>query len=130
MQASASHPGTAIAADLYLPSLVTILDAAASAQVNRYNFETIELLRRTFAAWNLRTLHWDPPLRYHLVEISFLDVGDDAESRYLSGLPTSLNLPDSAVDRLREAARGALHESKEFQEFLSELNGASGTPAH
>jgi len=106
-----------------LPSLGFILDAATSAQVNRYNFETIELLRRTFDHWNETTERWDPPLRFELIETSFLDVEDDAERAYLNRLSTSLQLPDEAIDRLRSAARRALRTSPRFEALLRELHG-------
>lgn len=104
-----------------LPSLGLILDAATSAQVNRYNFETIELLQRTFAQWSETTLRWNPPLRFDVVEMSFLDVSNAEERRYLNGLSTSLSLPDEAVDRLRAAARESLRSSHQFQAILDQL---------
>ncbi len=106
-----------------LPSLGFILDAATSAQVNRYNFETIELLRRTFEHWNLTTGSWDPPLRFELIEASFLDVASQSERAYLNRLSTSLQLPDDAIDRLRLAARAALRTSPRFEALLREISG-------
>jgi NTE family protein len=108
-----------------LPSLSSIFDAVSSAQVNRYNFETIELLRRTFDHWNQTTLRWDPPLRFELVETSFLGVEDPDQRRRLNRLPTSLQLPDDDIDRLRAAARAALRGSPRFQALLAEI----GRPA-
>jgi NTE family protein len=104
-----------------LPSLGFILDAATSAQVNRYNFETIELLQRTFSMWSETTLRWDPPMRFDVIEISFLDVPDPEERAYLNKLSTSLALSDEAVDRLRGAARESLRRSSRFQELVGRL---------
>jgi NTE family protein len=112
-----------------LPSLGFILDAATSAQVNRYNFETIELLQRTFELWNQTTTRWDPPLRFHVIETSFLDVADPEERRFANRQPTSLRLSNEAVRRLRDAARGALRSSRTFQELLAQLAVSSDTPA-
>ena len=107
-----------------LPSLGFILDAATSAQVNRYNFETVELLQRTFDLWNETTLRWDPPLEFQLIETSFLDVEDPEERRYLNGRSTSLHLPDEAVTRLARAARLALRDAPGFQELQHGLSTA------
>jgi NTE family protein len=104
-----------------LPSLGFILDAATSAQVNRYNFETLELLRRTFEQWNQTTEQWDPPLHFTLIEVGFLDVPDAAERAYLNRLSTSLQLSDEAVDRLRRAAGTALRTSRRFDALLDDL---------
>ena len=104
-----------------LPSLAVILDAATSAQVNRYNFETIDLMKQKFKAWNARTGGWDPPERYTLIETSFVDVKDPHERAYLNGLSTSLHLPTEAVTRLRHAARQALRDDPAFQELIERL---------
>ncbi len=107
-------------------SLSFILDAVTSAQVNRYNLETVELLRQSFAAANARTLRWDPPQRLHLIETSFVDVKDPEERAYLNGQATSFRLPDEAVTRLRRAARDALRADPGFQALLARLRREGG----
>ena len=104
-----------------LPSLSVILDAATSAQVNRYNLETVELLKQRFKLWNTRTAKWDPPQRFTLIETSFVDVKDLEERKYLNGLTTSLALPDAAVTRLRHAARDALRDDPAFRALIARL---------
>jgi NTE family protein len=104
-----------------LPSLSVILDAVTSVQVNRYNFETIELIKQTFKAWNSRTSQWSPPQRFTLIETSFVDVKDPAERKYLNGLTTSFHLPEEAVTRLRHAARDALREDPAFRNLIARL---------
>ena len=104
-----------------LPSLSVILDAVTSAQVNRYNFETIELLKQSFKAWNTRTAKWKPPQRFTLIETSFVDVKDPAERKYLNGLTTSLSLPHEAVTRLRHAAREVLRDDPAFRALIARL---------
>jgi NTE family protein len=107
-----------------LPSLSVILDAATSAQVNRYNLETIELLKQRFKLWNTRTEKWNPPQRFTLIETSFVDVKDPAERKYLNGLTTSLSLPEEAVTRLRHAARDALREDPGYHALIQRLGRA------
>jgi NTE family protein len=107
-----------------LPSLSMILDAATSAQVNRYNFETIELIKQTFKAWNTRASTWAPPQRFTLIETSFVDVEDPAERKYLNGLTTSFNLPEQAVTRLRRGAREALRSDPAFQGLIKRLSAS------
>jgi NTE family protein len=109
-----------------LPSLGAILDAATSAQVNRYNFETIDLMKQRFKSWNARTKSWDPPRRATLIETSFVDVKDPAERKYLNGLGTSLHLPAEDVTRLRHAARAALREDPKFQALIARLSVREG----
>jgi len=107
-----------------LPSISMILDAVTSAQVNRYNFETIELIKQTFKAWNARTSHWNPPQRFTVIETSFVDVKDPAERRYLNKLTTSFHLPEEAVTRLRHAAREALRDDPAFRALTARLAAA------
>jgi NTE family protein len=104
-----------------LPSLAVILDATTSAQVNRYNFETIELLRQRFRVWNTRAAKWKPAQRFTVIETSFVDVKDPAERKYLNGLTTSLSLPPEAVTRLRHAARDALRDDPAFRALIGRL---------
>ena len=102
-------------------SLSFVLDAATSAQVNRYNLETVELLRRNFEVWNARTSRWLPPQHFHAIEISFVDVKDPAERAYLNDQATSFRLSDEAVTRMRRAARDALRSDPAFQALLHRL---------
>ena len=104
-----------------LPSISFMLDAATSAQVNRYNFETIELIKQAYRASNARTSKWDPPKRFTLIETSFVDVQDPVERKYLNGLPTSFHLPEQAVTRLRRAARDVLREDPAFRALTTRL---------
>ncbi len=107
-------------------SLSVILDAATSAQVNRYNLETVELLTRSFEVWNTQTGTWKPPQRFHLIEISFIDVKDPAERSRLNRMPTSLSLNDEQVTQLRRAARVALRNDPGFRALLERLNQLGG----
>jgi len=111
-------------------SLSVILDAATSAQVNRYNLETVELLTRTFEVWTEQTRDWEPPQRFHVVEVSFVDVKDPAEREHLNGLATSLSLAEADVTRLRRAARRALRDDPGFRRLVARLGrrGAEERP--
>jgi len=110
-------------------SLSFILDAATSAQVNRYNLETVELLHRSFEVWNAQTGKWIPPQNFHLIEISFIDVKDRVERARLNGMPTSLSLDEAEVMQLRRAARAALRHDPGFRALLERLSRLGGDPA-
>ena len=60
-------------------------------------------------------------IRFHVIEVKFDALQDEAERSYLNGLPTSFVLPDEGVDRLRAAARRILVESGEFQRLVRGL---------
>ena len=120
------------------PTTAAIIDSATTVQINRYNFETIELLRTSFGKWadELRAARCEaaarpnaPPgpavpcegVKLNLVEVNFDKVDSRDERKYLKSLPTSFALPTKAVDKLRETARSLLRTSPEFQQFLESV---------
>jgi NTE family protein len=109
----------------YAPPLAAVLDAVTSVQLNRYSFETLELVRATLgeAARALSTP--ERPVGFHLVDVSFDAVADADVRRALNETPTSLSLPDESVDRLRVSAREVLRGSAAFRQLLSALAAES-----
>jgi NTE family protein len=113
------------------PTAAQVLDASTTVQINRYNFETVELLRSSFTSWarDLRATRCPGgdavsptqdcnDVKLHLVEIGFDAISDAAVRDELRILPTSFALPAPAVDRLRATARRLLRDSADFQAFL------------
>jgi NTE family protein len=111
------------------PGVMTLLQAAAGVQLNRYSFETIDLLRRSNAAWT-RDYAADghPSLSTYIIEVGFDQLADEAERRSFSGIPTTYDLPDAEIDRLRLVAQRILAESSDFQRLLRDL-GATSEPS-
>jgi NTE family protein len=103
------------------PSLIEVLDAVTSVQINRYNFETVALLHTAFDQWTQTLSTDDDRVRFHFVSVSFDDLRDEGELRYLNELPTSFQLKPDAVDRLRAAARTILRQSPEFRALRQRL---------
>ena len=116
------------------PSARQVVDAATTVQINRYNFETVELLRRSVAAWGdeLRNARCQAALaanaattcsavKMHLVEINFESVKDPGLRKTLRLMPTSFALPKDAVDQIRSTARALLRDSAEYHEFLQSV---------
>ena len=97
------------------PALFDIIDQTATVQINRYTIETIELLRATFESWQLASQRWNNGTQFHLIELDFTKPADPAERRYLNELPTSFQLSDEAVDRLRAAGRSTLRADPGFK---------------
>ena len=104
------------------PTLVEVLDAVTSVQINRYNFETVALLHAAFDQWTRDLSSGDRPVRFHFVSVSFDDLRDEEELRYFNELPTSFELDPEAVDRLRAVARTLLRQSPEFQALRQQLS--------
>jgi NTE family protein len=110
------------------PGLVTMLDAVASVQINRYNFETVELLRRSITDWSKEFPRSSGRgLDSYVVEVSFEQLADEAERQSFAGIPTAFDLPDAEVDGLRSVARRILRGSPDFRLLLHDL-GATSDP--
>ncbi len=97
------------------------MNSVTSVQIGRYNFETIELLRQS-----LRSLAQEvkPPAQApstHLIEVSFEAIADPTERNFFNNVPTSFKLDEDTVDRLTEAGRRLLRDSKEFQALLTAI---------
>jgi NTE family protein len=127
-----------------IPSFRAMIAAASKVPLNRYNFETIALLRANGERWakevrearcgrdetGLPTSTTGQQgsvchgLDFDIVEVSFDALSDEQEREYLKTLPTSFKLPRGAVDRLRAAARRILHESQDFQKLLGDMRSA------
>ncbi|MGR4871116.1 patatin-like phospholipase family protein [Variovorax sp. LARHSF232] len=122
------------------PSLVAQLLQASGVPIDRYSFETVELMKdRAEAARWRRELLVDrarlagasvaqaeasvPKVSLHVLDVSFDEISDAKERASFMNLPTSFVLPAADVDRLREVAGRLLRESEDFKEILLEFGG-------
>ena len=127
------------------PGTFEILIKATGVPIDRYSFETVELMRDMIARWDLvrrirdspafdaakdpslAAILQGPTTRLYAIDVSFPQLKDQAEFAYLNDLPTSFVLPPEAVDRLRAAAATILLESPDFQQLLKDV-GARVVP--
>lgn len=109
------------------PGLTDVGDVALTAMINNYTFESTALLRRMVKDWSAfrRTeVPQEAPLDYYVTEVSFHALPSGEEQANFMNLPTSFNLSDEAVDRLREAAKRILYNSPDFQRLVRDLGGS------
>ena len=120
------------------PGSVNVLVKAAGVPIDHYSFEAVELLKDTAARWRaLRQLRDSPAFErgrdpavdtvlgvprpdIYAIDVSFAQLKDSEEFKYLNQQATSFSLPDEAVDRLRSAAGEIISESPEFRRFLKD----------
>jgi NTE family protein len=127
-----------VSEDRYLsgkvPSLGATMDSFSTVMIERYNYDTIMLLRDSFGRWTEKIrrnrcgngpVSTEPgscgDIQFYLVEVKFDALKDASERAYLNSLPTSFHLSSEEVDRLRDAARRILVEADEFQRLLRDL---------
>lgn len=117
-----------------VPPFAAMLDSYSSIAIERYNRETIALLRESFPRWadEIRRGRCGPgpvamtrgacgDIEFYFIEVRFDGLDDKAEREFFKRLPTSFVLKPEEVDKLRDAARRILTSSKEFQRFLGDL---------
>lgn len=115
------------------PNIVQVTMALGTVPMNRYSFETLELLKANARQWEKEWSDGNHPagattaektsrrVQIYVIEIGFDDLLDEAERAYCENLPTSFNLSPGAVSRLREAAGTLLKQSETYRALLRDL---------
>jgi len=117
-----------------VPPFRAMLDSYSSIAIARYNVETVALLRESFSRWadEIRRGRCGSgkisleagscgDIVFYLVEVHFNALDDEAERSYFKRLSTSFVLEPEQVDKLRDAARRILTNSREFQKLVRDL---------
>ncbi|MFZ5510198.1 MAG: patatin-like phospholipase family protein [Pseudomonadota bacterium] len=108
-----------------VPTLSQVLRAIKDVPINRYSFETTELLKSNVEDWTRRiSLHGAAEGRRidsYVIEISFDALHDEAERQFFTAIPTSFALPADTVDALRRLAARLLEDSADYQRLLRDL---------
>lgn len=116
------------------PALSAMLDSYSTIAIERYNVETIALLKENLKEWTEqvrtqrcagKTVSAEPgscgDIQFYIVEVKFEALKNERERRYFNKLSTSYALTPEEVDDLRAAARRILEASEEFQRLLRDL---------
>jgi NTE family protein len=111
-----------------------MLASYSSIAIDRYNEETIALLKESVGSWadEIRTQRcqgggvFTSPgscgdIQSYIIEVKFDALKDETERRHFKRLPTALKLSPEEVDKTRDAAHRILAESGEFQRLLLDL---------
>jgi len=106
-----------------IPGISAILGASSTILINKYNFETLDLLRRNIEAWKRESEAARNPIDFYLVHLTFNSLPEAAEQDYYHSIPTSLSLPAEQVDRIRAVAARLLYASAEFQRLVTDMKG-------
>lgn len=117
-----------------VPPFGAMLESYSSIAIERYNMETVALLSESFSRWadEIRRgrcgsgpISTEPgscgDIEFYLVQVKFDALDDETERTYFKRLPTSFVLKPEEVDKLRDAARRILTNSKEFQRMIRDL---------
>jgi NTE family protein len=128
------------------PGPVAQLLQASGVPIDRYSFETVEMMkdRQEIYGWR-REIQIArarlagateaqaeagaslPKLTLHPLDVNFDELTDANERAYFMNLPTSFVLPAADIDKLREVAGRLLRQSVDYQAMLREF---VGVPPH
>jgi len=107
-----------------IPGLGAMLGASSTIMINKYNFETIDLLRRYAGEWtDLDEAAGREPIEIYIIHVAFASLPDKAEREYYQEIPTALTLPAEQVDKLREVAGRILYAQEPFKKLVRDLGG-------
>jgi NTE family protein len=117
-----------------IPPFGAVASSYSSIGIERYNEETIALLKENVKSWadEIKTERCKGKvasteygscgdIQFYVVETKFDALKDDAERMYFKRLPTSFKLAPEQVDKLRDVAHWLLVQSEEFQRLLGDL---------
>jgi NTE family protein len=99
------------------PSVSDTMSAYTSAQMDRYNQETLDTLREGIAEFEKLAAEMGTPTRVYFTEVGFELAESSEVANFFNSLPTSLQLEQLEVDRLIGAGRLLLRHEPTFKEF-------------
>ena len=129
------------------PGIFDQLWQASSVPIDRYSYESINLLNDIVSRWTLeRRLAVAearlagkgdvaeelsrPPVELYAIDVSFRDIVDPDERRFFENLPTSFALSPEAIDGLRDVAGRILHASPAYRRLVQALGGKLSEELH
>jgi NTE family protein len=117
-----------------IPPLGAMMSAYSSIGIERYNEETIALLKESVKPWadEIKAQRCKGEeastapgscgdIQFYVVEVKFDALKDETERMYFKRLPTAFKLAPEKVDKLRDVAHRLLVQSEEFQRLLRDL---------
>ena len=90
--------------------------------MSRYSYASLNDVEDVLINWSARLT--TQPIEFTVVYVSFDAMTDPAERTYLLNLPTTLTLPEEAVNRLRVAGASLLRDSPQFQALMRQMGQA------
>ncbi len=116
------------------PPFGAMLSSYSTIAIERYNEETIALLKENVGLWadEIKTQRCTGRgvstvpgscgnIQFYVVEVKFGNLKDQKEQMYFKRLPTSFKLKPEQVDKLTEVAHRVMNDSPEFQRLLNDL---------
>ncbi len=110
------------------PSTVNVLDTTTTIQSNKYNIDTVDLLKSQFPRWKKQVQEGRckeiktkdcADIDFQLIEINLEDL-TEKEIADLGIVPTALELPHKTIEQLKSAGKNLLIRSEGFQRLVNQ----------
>jgi NTE family protein len=109
--------------------LGALLHSVVQVTISRYSFETVELFREVLARLDcerqMACLQAGDPqsakIESYIIELHLSQAAEESDRRFFNSVPTSLQLPSSTVDRLKQLACKELTNNPEFRRLANDL---------
>jgi hypothetical protein len=82
-----ARPSWSIVGDI--PGIGPVMELSSTVMVNKYNYETIDLLRRTIKDWQVEDEAKNKPLDFYIIHLAFNTLPEKTERDYFHSIPTS-----------------------------------------
>jgi NTE family protein len=106
------------------PSSAEVVGAVSSAQLGRYNIETIALMEDSLERWAAELSTPEQPVIPYFIKLDFESIADAKTRHIFNNMATSFSLPNEEVDDLIEAGHRLLQKSPEYQDLISKIREA------
>lgn len=102
------------------PSSLVTGAAAASHTLDRFSFETLELIKSEFERLQ-EAEGGTGRVKLYPIFVNFTNFTDPDERKFFLNLPTSFFLPNDDIDRIRLAGHRLLRQNQAYQHLLRDL---------
>ncbi len=103
------------------PNLGETIDAMTDAQLHRYSAATLKSFRSGLTRWAAELSTSGPSVEPYFIWLSFDNIANQTEKRYVNSIPTSFHLSPAQVDHLTVMGRQLLKKNPEFQRLLRDI---------
>lgn len=108
------------------PSVAEVINAVTDAQLQRYNTESLILVKDSLRKWAAELSTPGREIKSYFIHVYFDAIVDHEKRRLFNNIATSFALPASEVDSLVDTARSLLRNNPEFKRLLSDIRAEDG----
>ncbi len=103
------------------PPVVEVINAVTDAQLQRYNTETLILVKNSLKKWAAELSTAGREIKPYFIIVDFNSIEDLKKRHLFNNIATSFALPASEVESLVDTARSLLRDNHNFKRLVRDL---------